>query len=232
MTTDAQKEMEVYFAEKAAENLGEIWIVKPSPDEKEWPDLLVTHESKEFGLEVRELYPDESRKGSKKRAIESRNHQAINSIAEKYYEISENTIKVDFLGNIENEDAILSELKTVESDLGDFEHVRFEPYRGLVVHVTKLPSKLGKYKRWAYVSDEVGWVGELTNEKIQEKVNEKSKEIEKYSKNLSDVRLLLVCNRRLNSGKFTYAPSGAIDCGGFKEIYFLSYPDSVFRINS
>ena len=164
--------------------------------------------------------------------MESNNSQKICAIADKYYELSESTIKVNFLGRLENEERILSELNSINPDLAEFENVRLEPFRGCVLHVTKLPLKLGKYKRWTYVSDRVGWVGELSDGLIQEKVNEKSKNIEKYSQRISDIRLLLVCNPGLNSGKFTYTPSGLIDCGGFKEVYFLSYPQSVCRLNS
>lgn len=73
MTTKHQKNLEVIYAVKAGELLSEAWNVKPSPNENSWPDLIVTTELGKFGLEVREIYPNESIKGSTKKANERNN---------------------------------------------------------------------------------------------------------------------------------------------------------------
>ncbi|VAX19015.1 hypothetical protein MNBD_NITROSPINAE02-1041 [hydrothermal vent metagenome] len=41
MTREHQKELEMMYAEKTGELLGETWKVKPSPDEINWPDLII-----------------------------------------------------------------------------------------------------------------------------------------------------------------------------------------------
>ena len=115
-------------------------------------------------------------------------------------------------------------------------HVRpeyaLEPSRECVLFVTKLPAQYNGYKEWVYIKDKVGWVGKLDDELIQEKVIEKSKKLDKYIKNIQDVRLLLVCNPSFNSGKFEYTQTIPIDHKGFKEIYFLSNPNIVKKIGS
>jgi hypothetical protein len=85
MTTQNQKQLEIIYAKKASELLGEPWKIEPSPDELSWPDLIVTTDLGKFGLEVREIYLDESSKGSTKKANEQHNLKNIKKLADDYY---------------------------------------------------------------------------------------------------------------------------------------------------
>lgn len=232
MTTDTQKKQEIRFARRAAELLVEEWQVRCAPNEESWPDLIVESSGITFGLEVRELYPDESKKGSKKRENESLHIASISALAKKYYKSSCVPIRVNILGSIEQEEVILESLLQSIERLGDLEQARLEPYEGCVAYVLKLPSNFGKYMRWSYISDKVGWVGYLDCENIEEKIKEKAIKIKKYSENIKEIRLLLVCNRLLNSGKFVYIKNKQIEILGFNEVYFLSYPDAVCKLSS
>ena len=232
MTTDYQKNIEEAYALKLSELLRETWQIDNAPNEVCWPDLLIGSNGDKFGLEVRELYSDESRKGSPKRAKESGNTQRIKSICKKYYEISSTPIKVNFLGSIENIEVIINCIVAAINELKDFEQVRLEPYKGSLVFVTKLPVSCVKYNRWVYVSDKVGWVSELDRKLIESKISEKAAKLPKYSENINDVRLLLVCNSLFNSGKFKIPKDNTLKTQGFKKVYILSYPDSVYVIGS
>ena len=56
----------------------------------------------------------------------------------------------------------------------------------------------------------------------------KSKRLTSYKEAAGeDVRLLLVANRILNSGKSKLVEKTTIDTRGFHVVYFLSYPESV-----
>ncbi|MGH6975821.1 MAG: hypothetical protein ACREED_02225, partial [Stellaceae bacterium] len=44
---------------------------------------------------------------------------------------------------------------------------------------------------------------------------------------LNDIRLLVVANRIMNSGKLSLQGRPAFDVQGFQVVYFLSYPESI-----
>jgi hypothetical protein len=231
MTTNYQKRIEEFYALKLAELLKEDWKIKTAPDEVSWPDLLVAYNGKNFGLEVREIYLDESRKGSPKRAKETFHIKQVKLICEQYYKTTGIPILAKFLGSIENVERIVSCITSMQP-LNDFEQIKLEPYLGSVVFVTKLPDSCAKYDRWIYVSDRVGWVSKLDIELIESKILEKARKLQKYSKNIDDVRLLLVSNSELNSGKHQIPDVNELDTQGFKEVYILKYPDRVSVIGS
>jgi hypothetical protein len=231
MTTNSQKNIEESYALKLAELLNENWKVENAPDEISWPDLLVDGHGPNFGLEVREIYSDESRKGSPKRAKESSHIKQVKLICERYYKISSTPIIVKFLGCIKDVEKIIDCISAIES-LDDFQQVKLEPYFGSLIFVTKLPDSCIKYDRWIYVSDKVGWVSKLNLNIIESKILEKAVKLPKYSEHLNDVRLLLVCNSLLNSGKYQIPDVSELDTQGFTKVYVLKYPDSLSVIGS
>lgn len=232
MTTETQKWLELRYATKTYEKLGRSWSVTPAPDESDWPDILVVEDGHEFGLEVREIFPDESPKGSINRRSEAGNNQIIRDIAKAYYEGAGLPISVKFIGKISDQAAIVNELWTASKNIAGIDQLRLELSSFTTMYVRKLPASFENYSSWTYVSDRVGWVGKLDTSFVQEKIDEKSAKLEKYTKNIDDIRLLLVCNRELNSGKFVYLPEGEIKLSGFKEVYFLSYPESACVLSS
>ena len=232
MTTDYQKNIEEAYALKLSELLKESWDVKNAPNEINWPDLIINFNGNEFGLEVREIYTDETRKGSIKKAKESSHIKLVKKICSAYYDVSNIPISVKFLGDIDQISEIIKFITDWVESLKEFEQIRIEPYFGSVVYVTRLPISCGEYNRWVYVSDKVGWVSELNQQLIQSKIVEKSAKLTKYSKNISDVRLLLVCNSLFNSGRHKIPDVNNIQAHGFKAVYVLSYPDSMCVIDS
>lgn len=232
MTRHHQKELELIYAEKAAELLNEFWKIGAAPNETAWPDLLVTIESGTFGLEVREIYLDESSKGSTKKANEKKNLENIQKLADAYYNTNYPPIKVDLLGNIKVHDQLLNAIISEVHQLNEFEQRRIELYSDCVIYMRRLPDNMNKYKRWNYVSDKVGLVRNLGEDIIKRVIFEKSKKLSKYSKNISDVRLLLVSNRMFNSGKAQLNNEISFDRCGFNTIYYLSYPETAWKLNN
>lgn len=232
MTTKHQKCDEIMYAKKTGELLNELWKVEPSPDEISWPDLIVTTELGKFGLEVRELYLDESSNGSGKKAIENNNMKNINNLANAYYKTTHSSIKAGFWGDIGRHDQLLNALIRGVEQLSEFEQKRLEPYNGCVIHIRRLPDQRGEYKIWNYVSDKVGWVSKIDQKVIEMAIVEKAKNLPKYAKKISDVRLLLVSDRIFNSGKARIANDIICDACGFNKVYYLSFPEEVWPVSS
>lgn len=232
MTSTSQKEMEKIYAAKAADLLGEAWDISASDDEENWPDLIIRHHGKVFGVEVREVFLDEGRKGSKRKAGERSNMLALATIAGMYYRQAGSPIRVNTLGSLEDKEQILLALQDTPGSLQELEQTRVEIGSDCVAYVRRLPESFGKYTRWTHVTDRAGWVRDLEPAFLEEKIEEKSGKIEKYQRNVDEVRLLLVANRAYNSGKMTLTSNTRVDRQGFSEVYLLSYPDSVVRLCS
>lgn len=232
MTTEHQKNLETFYAEKASDLLGKSWKVRPSPGEVGWPDLLVTTEKGEFGLEVREIYLDETQRGSIKKATENNNLKIIQKLADAYYKSNLHPIKVSLLGDITNHDQILCTITNEVSQLSELGQKRIEPYSGCLIYIQRFPDQLGEFKGWDYVSDRVGGVCNVNKEVINRAIALKAKKLSKYTKNISDIRLLLVSDRILNSGKAQLADDITFNKHGFTIVYYLSYPVSVRELSS
>lgn len=232
MTTQQQKELELIYARKAGDLLNESWKVESSPDEVSWPDLIVTTESGKFGLEVREIYLDESAKGSDKKANEKNNLKKIKKLADSYYKANCSSIKADLLGDISHHDELMNVIICEAPQLSEFEQRRIEPYSDCVVYIRKLPDRLGEYKRWRYVSDKLSWVSNIDKVLIDKAINGKAKNLPKYVKNISEVSLLLASDRVFNSGRVRFVDGIKCNSQGFKDVYYLSYPESAWKLGS
>lgn len=232
MTTKHQKSLELIYARKTGELLDESWKVEPSPDEVSWPDLIVTTKLEKFGLEVREIYHDESSKGSTKKANEKNNLKKIKELADSYYKVNGSSVKADLLGDIGHHDKLLNTIIREVPQLSEFEQKRIEPYNDCIIYVRRFPDQLGEYKRWNYVSDKVGLVSNIDKDLIERVIDEKAKKLPKYANNISDVRLLLVSNRIFNSGKAYLKNDIVCDIRGFNNVYYLSYPEAAWRLSS
>ena len=230
MTTRQQKDLEIRYAKKAGGLLGESWKVKSSPNEASWPDLVVTIESKKFGLEVREIYLDEYRKGSAKKASEQKNLRKIEKLANAYYNKNSTPIIVDFLGDIGQHDKLLNAITKEVGQLSEWDKKRIEPYRDCVIYIQKLPDQCVEYAEWYYVSDRVGWVRDMDTATINNAISEKAKNLPKYTQKIQDVRLLLVSDREHNSGNARLTNDIICDSCGFTNVYYLLYPNKIVQL--
>lgn len=224
MTRPSKKDIEIYFAKTTAKLLDKLWDVRASEDEGDWPDLIVKTKLKEFGLEVREIYIDELRKGSEKKGLEAKSRSVIKQLANSYYKSSKIPIKVENRGDISRLENLLDAIKEAVPALERDERKELIIYNGCVVYIQRLPNSFGEYRRWSYLSDTNGWVGKFDNIKIQNFIESKSAKLPKYKKHISDVRLLLVSNRVSNSGKADIEHSFNCNRHGFNAVYYLSYP--------
>jgi len=230
VTRKQQKNCEIAYAEKAGELLGEQWKIDAPPEEENWPDLLVTTSLHQIGLEVTEIYLDETRKGSQKKAYESKNQKAIETFADSYYDAGGSPVSIQFLGNLDRHNLLPERIIEEVSQLAELERKRIEIARDCVVSILKLPSCSGEYRRWVYVSDRVGYVGRVDKFSFDKVIEKKAKNLPKYTANVSEVALLMVSNRIFNSGKFRLDGSTLCDPRGFCSVFYLSYPEEAWRL--
>ena len=82
---------------------------------------------------------------------------------------------------------------------------------------------------WFSVNDRVGWVDRNPIDRIAKAIEKKSKKLPGYKQcsGLDDIRLLLVANQIMNSGKLLLKERPALGLRGFQCVYFFSYPESV-----
>lgn len=213
--------------------MGKSWKIEFPPNEIEWPDLLVSEGSKTFGIEVREITKDkETKKGSKRRATESRNRQKINDLIKNYYAESKVPIKVNILGPIDEGDNLLVKLISFAGSSDVWKSDRIEINPKLHIHVTRLPDEVGQYTHWDHVGDRVGWVRKIDSEYIMPFVLEKEKRISKYKTHFEDVRLLLVADRTFSSGMLEMQEGDKKIKSLFSELYLFEYPYKVHTFSS
>ncbi len=235
MTRQAQKNEEMLFAEKAGELLDETWIIEESPNEKHWPDLIVSTSDKKFGLEVRNIFKDESESGSCLKNQESIRVSQLKALSESYYDISDIPITLQIAGDIRKDeiDNAASYLKEKAGEIEEKENIRLElPGSKTIAYLTRLPMSFGCYNRWQNVSNYVSWGGFfLTEEYLKNIIAEKESKLSKYQSNIADVKLLLILNKRTNSGRAEF-PEGFCEIkSGFSEIYIMLHPDIIYRVN-
>lgn len=113
-------------------------------------------------------------------------------------------------------------------------HEKFVVDKGparLRVYVTRSSSP-----HWHGTNDRIGWVDTNPVRYIADMIAEKAVNLIRYkeSASLDDIRLLLVADRIMNSGKIKFdgEVQPALDPCGFKAVYFLSYPEEITPFES
>lgn len=232
MTRPLQKSLERHFVEESARFLGKSWNLGL---DREHPDFLVTEGQHQFGLEVCEIFTGQhNRGGSVRKMDQSETQRKINAVRREYEAIEDIPLAVKFVGNLcaENMAKVvpaLIERKLSLEPIGRNFVVDVETglRAGLRLHVGR-----GFRPDWINVMDRAGWIDRNTIPRITAIVEKKSQQLPRYAKSVgSDIRLLIVANRILNSGKLKLPGNISLEQRGFQEIYFFAYPDAVIAFN-
>lgn len=79
------------------------------------------------------------------------------------------------------------------------------------------------------MNDRVGWVDHDPKKSIIAAIEKKSKQLRRYKEcsGLDDIRLLIVANQVMNSGKLLLQDRPVLGLRGFQAVYFFSFPESV-----
>lgn len=228
MTQPSQKEGERFFVEKAAKLLGRGWCLGP---DRENPDFIVTEGAEQFGLEVCEIFTGpQNRSGARMKRAESETQKSVNALRREYEAKDGTPLIVKFVGDmcVENVAAVLPALDAMNLSAKPFGHqdiIEADVGKAkLRVHVTR-----ALQANWFSVNDRAGWVDRNPIDRITKEIEKKSEKLPRYKEctSLDDIRLLVVANRIMNSGKLSLQEHPALDVRGFQVVYFLSYPESV-----
>ena len=228
MTLASQKRTERFYVEDAAKRLNRQWHVGA---DRERPDFIVSDDSETFGLEVCEVFTGQQDSGgAEMKKEESQNQKIVDTLRREFNATDDTPLIVKLLGDMcpENLAAVVPALRTLElSEKQPTYHQVIDIDEGearLRVHVT-----VSLRPNWFYVGDRVGWVDKNPMGRITEAVERKAKKLSEYraALGLNDVRLLIVANRIMNSGKLMLPTAANVDLRGFTKVYFLSYPESV-----
>lgn len=227
MTRQIQKQSEILYAKNLSKDMGYNWSVEIPPNEDDWPDLLIKTANDVFGLEVRDMYVDESRKGSVEKRDESFRIDLLKELANKYYEKKDVPILLEMQGPFHKEhvDKILEYI--ISTDFQEWETIEHDisiDANKTTLFVERLPITFRAYSRWSCMDDTIGWVERISEGKIEKLVKEKSMNINKYRKNINKVSLLIVANRINNSGKLLLEKKRKINTHGFDRVYFYMHP--------
>lgn len=243
MTLDPKKQEELNFARSLARALGEEWTIEP----REEPDLLVHDSGGTFGLEVTEVFAGEtnSRGGSKLKKSQADTQKIINKIRREYERVEPDIpLSVEFVGEVHESFTSLVVRALVDLELRDKSKLHRErcdvcqDERSLTLHIKRLPDDCNRDRLirpdWYSIDESIGWRDDR-EEILQERIQEKSKRLEQYRRNLAcvleidnsglvDIRLLLVSNHYWAAGMIRPSTQVSYEFHGFNKVYFYPLP--------
>ncbi|MBV1838464.1 hypothetical protein KUA11_14765 [Acetobacter estunensis] len=216
------------FVDHASKLLGEDWLLHPI----ESPDFIVSNLSEKFGLEVTECHVGKySKKGSHAVREEIRRHQELQRIREKcislYPYIGEWRLQYVSDGGKISEEGIIYAIKNIDINNSEvFETVDILgtlkksglPYKIGTIFISK-----GYGDEWLYVNDMCGFV-HPSADNFQRCVDTKAQKIAEYKKEINNVRLLVVADALMNSGKASLPHDFIPHIHEFYKVYYLYYP--------
>ncbi|MCP4316490.1 MAG: hypothetical protein GY789_10855 [Hyphomicrobiales bacterium] len=229
MTRSSQKEGERFFVENAAVLLGTEWCLGNT--DRETPDFIVTEGVEQFGIEVVDIFiGPQDEHGSQMKRRESDTKKAVSALRHKYESKGNIPLIVKFVGDMcdENMAAVLPALDAVNLSTKPYGHHDIievnESKAKLRAHITR-----SLRSNWFSVNDRVGWVDRNPIDDIAKVIEKKSKKLPRYREccGFDDIRLLIVANRIMSSGKLLLEEGATPDLHGFQAVYFFAYPENI-----
>lgn len=227
MTRTSQKESEKFKAELLSIRKNYTWRISIPPNEVEWPDLIIEDENGKFGLEVRDYYIDEGERGSIKKTRESQNQKIIDAIEKEYSKNNPYSLKVDFVGEINDYlfDDIQEFLKSLSLNVWENKVIRIpNAESNLSIYITRIPDNLNSNFTWRCINDHAGFVDQNPVKNINKIIKEKARKIQKYKKNLTIISLLIYIDSKYSSGMLRLNSNDKIEKDEFEKVYILLEP--------
>ena len=230
-----KKATERFFVEWFIDKIG--WDSCKVVDDEE-PDFKVEFQDKIIGLEVTNLYKDESRKGSPFRRDESFRSKWLSEVSEKYYHKPNFPLRVQVLiktGELKGDPEALACELAQRSNINVWEREEFEYASDiqckLKIRFVRLPDKLKRYNRWTFIDNYVGWSRPIDEAAVHAKVKDKAIKLPKYREKYSEIILLIVTDGTYESGMFHPVADGMSSPHyGFSSVYLALYPEKYMKI--
>lgn len=222
------------IAEEAAKLLAVDWEIIDIPEP---PDFEIRSDGEILGLEIREIFIDgEAAHGSPLRKAESDHRALVRAVARRYYDAGGTPLYVKILGRLSRSslDEVVQTLLSLTLNYAVSEPPSNDvvaKVAGVKLFLKPLPASFENYSRWVLLTDQVGWVREVTIDDLQQAIEKKASRLRSYRDRYERTILLLVANRRFRSGKIG-APASTmpVDNPGFSSIYFMSRLESITRV--
>jgi len=223
----ANKNEELIFAKCMAELLHAEWVIIPLDQSQEPPDFEIRCAGETFGLEVTQVFVDKKKtSGSPAKKDERERAMKLSKLRKRYHELGGPPIAASFLGMPPSADNFLEGMKEKAPRVPG-EVTSFKDDKG--VKVTMYFAAPG-CEHWQLLPDLIGWVGKVTPEHLQPRIDEKGERLPEYRKKYPVVELLIVACRLSNAGRLAEPDHLVVNNPGFRAIWFLSYPESIVRI--
>lgn len=235
---ERKKATERFYLDKFKELSGRQFEVV---EHREEPDfLLKLPDDSVIGLEVRMLFKDEANKGSPKKREEQLRKRFLHRVAKEYYGQGGLPAHVQAILPYPDqltEDWIekLAKRLRMARPKGDstrkYRKIDLGKNHIATFYVWALTDALGNYNKWVCVDNFSGFVRNITEGFLFERIAEKCDRLPDYRKAVEQTILLLVAERTQGSGMIDYAPAaGLLPSLGFAEVHLLIHPLSAYRI--
>jgi hypothetical protein len=160
----------------------------------------------------------------------------VRAVARRYYEAGGTPLYLKILGRLSRSslDEVVQKLLSLAPDnaVSEFPSIDVvDKVAGVKLFLKRLPASFKRYSRWTLLTDQVGWVREVTIDDLQHAIEKKASRLRLYRDRYERTILLLVANRRFRSGKIR-APARTVPVEnlGFSSIYFMSRLESITRL--
>lgn len=216
------KNQEAVYVKEFAVRMKLTWVIV---EQREAPDFVIQDADARFGLEVTRILSGDLGSGSPARKKEADGEKIVDRIRQAYELRTNTTIDVTFPTRPEQQhvtrfiDALIA-LEMDSREIGATVKLAIGP------DGRAISARRSFHPVWKVADDAVGWVDKRGQAMLQNAVVSKARKISAYqlSSGLHDIRLLVVADRMLNSGKIVVSEEAIIDTCGFSTIYFFSYP--------
>jgi len=224
MTKRRSKKLERHYVEFCSRALGAPWAIV---DIGEAPDFLIDENGHTFGLEVTQAFMDTGQEDGAGSGVRQREGVALRSLDRIRREFEERTgitISVTLMKRprIAEEREIIEQLVA----LGLQDQPLWTAAQFPRPDAPRNIARRTNHPVWRIVADSAGWVDQRGHVQLQRCIEKKSPSAKVY-KGATDLRLLVVADAMLNSGKLTVPDGIAIELMSFTHVYFAAYPKGV-----
>lgn len=234
MTTkeDHKRKRERFFLDEFLRHVPGLRFVEHGQP-PEWPDFVVADERGRLGLELTQLFRDDSPTGSPTVQEETRRTKLMREIARRYYAAGGPPAHVSAVrigppegSNID--DAVRLLLKAGARTGHDHQRIevpdRARPTRTpwALVYFHRLAPEVGAHCDWNACENSCAFVGRVKPEALRSCIDQKAANLARYRRHLDRVSLLIYVERNRGSGMIEPPREPLhLDGAGFEAVFLL-----------